>query len=63
MLLPGNEARIVDPESGADLDCNQAGEILVKSLAVMKGKIYILCLFFIYIFFYFATWLWLCKLL
>jgi len=37
VLLPGNEARIVDPESGADLDCNEPGEILVKSLAVMKG--------------------------
>ena len=46
VLLPGNEARIVDPDSGADLECNQPGEILVKSLAVMKGKIYNFCLSF-----------------
>lgn len=37
-LLPGNEARIVDPDTGKDMPSNQPGEILVRSQAVMKGK-------------------------
>ena len=37
VLLPGNEARVVDTETGKDKGKNQSGELLVRSLAIMKG--------------------------
>lgn len=37
VLLAGNEARIVDPDSGEDMQSNQPGEILIRSQAVMTG--------------------------
>ena len=40
VLLPGNEARVVDTETGKDKGANQPGELLVRSLAIMKGIVY-----------------------
>jgi fatty-acyl-CoA synthase len=35
-LLPGNELRVVDPESGAVLDAGQVGELAIKGPTLMR---------------------------
>jgi acyl-CoA synthetase (AMP-forming)/AMP-acid ligase II len=37
--LPGLEHRVVDPESGAEVDRGAVGELLVRGYAVMKGYV------------------------
>jgi acyl-CoA synthetase (AMP-forming)/AMP-acid ligase II len=36
-LLPGTEARVIDPETGADLGPNAEGELLVRGPQLMRG--------------------------
>ena len=36
-LLPGTECRIVDPATGADLDVEEDGELLIRGPQVMRG--------------------------
>jgi acyl-CoA synthetase (AMP-forming)/AMP-acid ligase II len=37
LLLPGTEARVVDPETGADLGAGATGEILIRGPQLMSG--------------------------
>jgi acyl-CoA synthetase (AMP-forming)/AMP-acid ligase II len=39
-LLPGTEARIVDPESGADVGAGERGELWIRGPQVMQGYLY-----------------------
>jgi acyl-CoA synthetase (AMP-forming)/AMP-acid ligase II len=36
-LVPGTEARVIDPQTGADLDPGAEGELLVRGPQVMRG--------------------------
>jgi len=37
VLVPNTEVRVVDPETGQDLDANQPGELWIRGPQVMKG--------------------------
>jgi acyl-CoA synthetase (AMP-forming)/AMP-acid ligase II len=37
--LPGLEHRVIDPETGAEVERNAVGELLVRGYAVMKGYV------------------------
>jgi acyl-CoA synthetase (AMP-forming)/AMP-acid ligase II len=36
-LLPGTEARVIDPATGADLGANNTGELLIRGPQLMRG--------------------------
>jgi len=37
VLLPGTEARVIDPETGADIGVDSEGELLIRGPQVMRG--------------------------